>query len=223
MHAVHHPRRPAALALLVLLALAACSDSSSPPGVVRLTSNVSGLSFGVKEAGDPAVVRSLTITNEGTASSAPLEVTVEGTDAEVFRLDSAASSCIDMELAPAATCGIVLKFGGIAAGPQSASLFVDGGDGRPRIAVTLNGILQATLNVFAQGNGRGGVRAEPNGPACEAVCSLEFITPTVTLTPVPAADSRFVEWIGAPGCATTERCTLTLVDLNSVTVRFDLR
>ena len=219
-----HSRFAAPFALLLVLALASCSDmGTSPPGVARLTPGVTGLSFGVKEAGDPRVVRSVTITNEGSATSASLEVAIEGTGAAVFAVDEEASSCIDLELAPGASCSVVVSFGGAAAGPQSASLFIDGGPGIPRVAVTMNGILQALLNVFAQGNGGGGVRVEPDGPACDAVCSLTFIEPAVTLSPVPDAASRFVEWVGTPGCGTTERCTIPLVDLNAVTLRFELR
>ena len=133
---------------------------SSPPGVVRLTPSVTGLSFGVKEAEDPPVVRSVTITNEGTATSASLEVAIEGTGAQAFVVDAEASTCIDLELAPRASCSVVVSFGGSATGPQSASLFIDGGPGLPRVAVTLNGILQATLNGFAQDPGSSGVRFE---------------------------------------------------------------
>lgn len=216
-------RFPRAAALIALALLAACSDASTEPGSVELSSNVSGLSFGVKEAGDEPVVRTFTITNDGTAMSNPLVVTIEGTGAEYFEIEEPESTCVDLELSPGETCIVSIEFGGPGAGPQSASAFVNAGDGLPRIGVTLNGILQATLNVFVQGTGSGGVRALPDGPQCTAVCSLTFVVPSITLTPAPAAGSRFVEWIGAPGCATNEQCTMTLTDLNTVTVRFDLQ
>lgn len=217
-------RFPRASALLALAFLAACSDDTTePPGTVELSANVSGLSFGVKEAGDEPVVRTFTITNEGTAMSNPLVVTIEGTGAEYFEIEEPESTCVDLELSPGETCIVSIEFGGPGAGPQSASAFVNAGDGLPRMGVTLNGILQATLNVFVQGTGSGGVRALPDGPQCTAVCSLTFVVPSITLTPAPAAGSRFVEWIGAPGCATNEQCTMTLTDLNTVTVRFDLQ
>ena len=211
------------IALLALLAVSACSDAGTEPGVITLTPSVTGLSFGVKEAGDPPVVRTFQITNNGTALSEPLVVTIEGTGAASFTVAEPASSCIDLELTPGESCVVSIQFGGTAAGPQSATAFVDGGQDGQRIGVTLNGILQAELNVFLQGSGQGGVRVQPDGPMCNAVCSLSLVVPTVTLVPVPAANSRFVEWIGAPGCATNEQCTLTLADLNAVTVRFDLR
>lgn len=132
------------LAVLIVLAATACTDMPAGPGSgARLTTNVTGLSFGVKEAEAPPVVRTLTVTNEGNGTSDPLDITIEGTGAASFRVDSAASPCVDLEIAPRATCGVAVTFGGSASGPQSATLFIHGGDGMDRIGVTLNGILQA--------------------------------------------------------------------------------
>lgn len=216
--------RAALPTFLAFAFLASCSDDpTEPPGGAELAASVSGLSFGIKEAGQAEVVRTFTVTNTGTALSEPLIVTVEGTGADHFELNEAASTCIGLELTPDETCVVSISFGGAAAGPQSATAFVDAGDDEPRIGVTLNGILQATLNVYKAGTGQGGVRVAPDGPGCTAVCALTFVVPSVTLTPVPAAGSRFVEWIGAPGCATNEQCTLALIDLNTVTLRFELQ
>lgn len=211
------------LVALALIATACTDMPTGPGGSARLASNVSGLSFGVKEPGAPAVMRTLTIINEGTGTSGPLEVVIEGTGGAVFAIDSAASSCVGRRLAPAASCDVTVAFGGPAAGPQSATVFIDDGEGMDRLGVTLNGILQAILSVFIQGNGHGSVRVEPSGPGCEPVCALTLVSPTVTLTAIPAGDSNFVEWIGAPGCSTNTRCTLALIDINAVTVRFNLR
>lgn len=216
--------RPAIAAVVFAALLAACSDSPvEPRGGAELSASVTGLSFGVKEPGDPRVVRTFTVTNSGTARSEPLAIVVEGTGAEFFELDEPASTCVDLELSPGETCTVSLSFGGQGAGPLSASAFVDAGGDEPRIGVTLNGILQAILNIFIQGNGHGSVRAGQDGPSCDPVCSLTFIVPTVTLTAVPATGSRFVDWVGAPGCGTSVQCNLTLQDLNSVTVRFELQ
>lgn len=123
----------------------ACTDMpAGPGGSARLTTNVSGLSFGVKEAAGPAVVRTVTVTNEGNGTSGPLDVVIEGTGAAMFTIDAAASTCIDRRLAPGASCNVAVAFGGAAAGPQSATVFIDDGEGMDRIGVTLNGILQAS-------------------------------------------------------------------------------
>ncbi len=216
--------RPVSLALLTTALLAGCDDDSvQPPGSAELSANVSGLSFGIKEPGEPDVIRTFTVTNSGTDLSEPLVVSVEGTGAAFFELNEAESTCIDLELTPGETCTVSIAFGGQGAGPQSASAFVDAGDDEPRIAVTLNGILQATLNIFVQGTGQGSVRAEQDGQICSPVCALTFVVPTVTLTALPDAGSRFVEWTSPASCATNTQCTLTLIDLNTATVRFDLQ
>lgn len=227
MPSIHHiarrHSRAASLALMFAL-LAGCGDDSvQPPGSAELSANVSGLSFGVKEAPGPDVIRTFTVTNSGTALSEPLVVTIEGTGAASFELNEAGSTCIGLELSPDETCVVSIAFGGTAAGPQSATAFVDAGDDEPRIGVTLNGIQQATVTIVAQGNGQGSVRAGQDGPSCSPACSLTFVVPTVTLTALPAAGSRFVEWTAPAACATNTQCPLTLADLNSVTVRFDLQ
>ena len=216
--------RAASLGLLTLALLTACDDDSvQPPGGAELDANVSGLSFGVREAPGADIVRTFTVTNSGTALSEPLVITIEGTGAASFELNDAQSTCIDLELSPDETCVVSISFGGTAAGPQSATAFVDAGDDEPRIGVTLNGIQQATVAINVQGNGQGTVRAGQDGPSCSPVCSLTFVTSTVTLTALPAAGSRFVEWTAPAACATNSQCTLTLSDLNSVTVRFELQ
>ena len=163
------------IALLAAAFLAGCSDGPiEPPGGAELSTNVSGLSFGVKEPGDPDVVRTFTVTNSGTALSEPLAVVVEGTGAAFFEINEPASTCIDLELSPGETCTVSITFGGQGAGPQSASAFIDAGDDEPRIGVTLNGILQATLGIVLQGGGHRSVRAGQDGPSCAPVCSLTF-------------------------------------------------
>jgi hypothetical protein len=216
--------RAASLGLLTLALLTGCDDDSvQPPGGAELSANVSGLSFGVREATGADIVRTFTVTNSGTALSEPLVVTIEGTGAASFELNEAESTCIDLELSPDETCVVSISFGGTAAGPQSATAFVDAGDDEPRIGVTLNGIQQATVSIIKQGTGQGSVRAGQDGPSCSPVCSLTLVTSTVTLTALPATGSRFVEWTAPVSCGTNTQCTLTLSDLNSVTVRFDLQ
>ena len=216
--------RAASLGLLTLAFLTACSDGPvEPPGGAELSANVTGLSFGVREAPGADIVRTFTVTNSGTALSEPLVVTIEGTGAASFELNEAQSTCVDLELSPGETCVVSISFGGTVAGPQSATAFVDAGDDEPRIGVTLNGIQQATVSIIKQGTGQGSVRAGQDGPSCSPVCSLTFVTSTVTLTALPAAGSRFVEWTAPSSCATNSQCTLTLSDLNSVTVRFELQ
>ena len=228
MHSIHPTARrysrAASLGLLALALLTGCDDDSvQPPGGAELSANVSGLSFGVREAPGADIVRTFTVTNSGTALSEPLVVTIEGTGAASFELNDAESTCIDLELSPDETCVVSISFGGTVAGPQSATAFVDAGDDEPRIGVTLNGIQQATINVFKQGTGQGSVREGQDWPSCSPVCALTFVVPTVTLTALPAAGSRFVEWTAPASCATSTQCTLALSDLNSVTVRFDLQ
>jgi len=134
----------ASFALLSLILQASCTDMpSGPGGTARLTTTPPGLSFGVKEAGAPDVIRIVTVTNEGSAASEPLDITIEGTGAASFDLLEGTSTCIGLELARGATCTVAVSFGGQAVGPQSATLFIDAGQGQDRATVTLNGILQA--------------------------------------------------------------------------------
>lgn len=97
----------------------------------------------------------------------------------------------------------------------------DTGPGRGAVGVQLTGVVESKLNVYFQGTGHGVVSESSHNASCSAVCTLTLDVPTVTLTALPDPQSTFGGWVGAPGCATATTCTLTLVDLNAVTVVFD--
>ena len=85
----------------------------------------------------------------------------------------------------------------------------------------LTGTIESQLTIYAQGTGHGFVFESEHNTSCVPTCGMSFDVPTVTLTAQPDPVSTFAGWTGAPGCSTDPSCTLTLIDLNAVTVEFD--
>lgn len=209
------------IALLVLVALAGC-DSHPTALPAQLTSTLATIDFGYRAASAPPTVRAVSIENVGGTTSPPLSAAIEGSGKVAFRIDSASSSCIGQRLAPTASCAVLVSLGGPASGPVTASLVVGGtGDEDPRTVVALTGTIESQLTIYAQGAGHGFVFESEHNTSCVPTCGMSFDVPTVTLTAQADPVSTFVGWTGVPGCSTDPSCTLTLIDLNVVTVEFD--
>ena len=104
---------------------------------------------------------------------------------------------------------------------MSATLIVGAPGGPQSALVAMSGVLVSKLNVYYQGAGHGTVTESAHGTSCIATCTMSLDVPTVTLSASPDPESNFVGWTGAPGCGTNATCTMTLIDLNAVTVEFD--
>ncbi|MGL4648317.1 MAG: prealbumin-like fold domain-containing protein, partial [Caldilineaceae bacterium] len=77
------------------------------------------------------------------------------------------------------------------------------------------------LNVAVAGDGAGTVTSSPAGIDCGSTCSADYAAGTVvTLTPIPAALSRFASWTGA--CTGAGACVITMDAAKSVTATFDV-
>ena len=83
------------------------------------------------------------------------------------------------------------------------------------------------LSVLAAGDGSGAVISEPAGINCGETCTFEFestlampLQVTLTATPTPGTNSKFVGW---EGCTSdTNTCTVTMDAAKSVTARFEI-
>ena len=213
--------KKAALAALAALALAAC-DSDPTATAAFLTSTQPAVDFGRRDVTSAPVVRAIHIQNTGGSASDLLAISIFGPGKAGFRIDTAGSTCIGQRLAPNAGCDVAVRLDGQASGPLTATLQVIGGGPESSAAlVSLSGILVSKLNVYYQGTGHGTVTESAHGTSCIATCTLTLDVPTVTLSAAPDPQSNFVGWTGAPGCGTNLTCTMTLIDLNAVTVKFD--
>lgn len=78
----------------------------------------------------------------------------------------------------------------------------------------------AVLTVVRTGGGSGTVSSAPGGIACGADCDETYVAGTgITLSAMPAAGSRFVQWSG--GCSgSIDGCALTLATDNTVIAEF---
>lgn len=207
--------------LVALCLLAACGeDPNALPAV--LTPPAARIDFGRRAALAPPIIRALTFENTGGSASPSLVATLQGPGRVAFRTDTASSSCLGVRLAPATSCVVAVLLDGPASGPVSATLLVGGsGNEEPRVGVALTGVIQSVLDVHAQGTGHGWVIESIHNTSCVPECGFDFDVASVTLTAVPDPQSTFGGWVGVPGCSTDARCTLALIDLNAVTVRFD--
>ncbi|NUO65752.1 MAG: hypothetical protein HOQ11_13815 [Gemmatimonadaceae bacterium] len=206
---------------LLLACLVAGCDSDPTATAAFLTSTFPSVDFGRRDVTSAPVARAIHIQNTGGTASGALGVSITGPGAAGFRIDTAASSCIGQRLGANAGCDVAVRLEGQASGPLAATLVVGAGAGSQSALVALAGILVSKLNVYYQGTGHGTVTESAHGTSCIATCTLDLDVPTVTLTAVPDPQSNFVGWTGAPGCGTSSTCTMTLVDLNAVTVKFD--
>lgn len=216
------PHASRLLAALLLAGLVAGCDSDPTATAAFLTSTQPSVDFGRRDVTATQVVRAIHIQNTGGSASDLLAVSIFGPGAAGFRIDTAGSTCIGQRLAPNAGCDIAVRLDGQASGPLTATLqVIGGGPESPAALVTLSGTLVSKLNVYYQGTGHGTVTESAHGNSCIATCTLDLDVPTVTLSAVPDPQSTFVGWTGAPGCGTSSTCTMTLIDLNAVTVKFD--
>lgn len=80
----------------------------------------------------------------------------------------------------------------------------------------------ATLSVTLAGAGTGTVSSTPDGIACGAVCSADWLVgTTVTLTATPAGGSSFAGWSGAcSAAAIASTCVVSLAANAAVTASF---
>ncbi len=77
------------------------------------------------------------------------------------------------------------------------------------------------LGVSSAGSGSGSLASSPSGIACPGTCSYAYEPGTqVTITPTPAAGSRFAGWEGA-GCSGIASCQVTLGSETTATATFE--
>lgn len=114
----------------------ALTGTAAPAAVAAVTLTPASLGFDSQQVGTVSAVRTVTVTNSGTAPVTMSGATVQGPDAREFPVVS--SSCTG-PLAPGASCVIGVAFAPAAPTPRSATLVVsDTAAGSPR-SVPLSG------------------------------------------------------------------------------------
>ena len=234
------------LLALSLLATVACytEDDAISAVVARLTIDATSVDLGTRDAGGDVPVRVVTIRNEGDAVTGTLDVAFDsGATTGLTRSSGTTGSCGGHALLPGASCSIRLTLGGAGSGPQSGTLrVIDGAD--TLFAVAVQGAIRSALSIIfeANGAGHGTVAVVPTtavhgcigtancvvssqGAVCSATCGLSIDSPSITLIATPDASSDFLGFVRSPNespCTggVSDRCTLALTDLNSVTARF---
>jgi hypothetical protein len=240
-------RARAALVALALAATAACytDDETTAPGAVSLTLDTTAIDLGTREASTGTTPRRvLTLQNRGDASTGIIGVGfANGASGGLTVSNGTTGACGSHALAAGASCTIVVALGGQSSGPQSGTLLVAiDGAASPIFTVPVQGAIRSALTIAYQGTGHGTVSAQPaaavhgcigatncsasaQSVVCTATCGLAIDGESVTLVATPDASSTFDGFVRAAGdspCAplSGSSCTLTLADLNSVTVRF---
>ena len=150
-------------------------------------------------------------------------------------LSGSCSIVFDMNVAKTANFNPIPDFGSVFAGYSGLCTGIQAcstsGDFPPNTQLVARFELQAPtefpITVTMAGTGSGTVRSTPAGIVCTRLdgnfsgnCATSFATGTnLTLTPEPAAGSRFVEWGG--DCTGAGSCTVTMDQVHNVSARFE--
>ena len=188
-----------------------------------ITVSSPGLSLGSLNVGSVSATQVLTISNTGALTANLSTLTIIGTNAGDFALNS--NTCGSTLLA-GANCTIGVNFTPSAGGTRSASLTVTSNAANgPTNSVTLTGaglINQVTLTVVKAGTGSGTVTSSPAGINCAPTCAASFASgSTVTLTTTPAAGSVLGSWTGCDAVVGTTCTISSLAASRSVTATFN--
>ncbi len=166
----------------------------------------------------PAVLRNLQVLMSGSGSG-NVRSTPVGVDCTSGTCNAAFPEGSTVQLVATAVMGSAFRdWGGACAGNASVCSVVMS-DARTVIA---NFTTVATLTVVRTGAGTGTVISLPAGIACGTDCSETYaVGAGVTLSAMPAAGSRFVQWSGACGSA-ADACSLTLIGDTVLVAEFAL-
>ncbi|ACM19997.1 serine protease, subtilase family, DUF11 domain-containing [Geotalea daltonii FRC-32] len=155
-----------------------------------------------------STIRTLTIGNNGTTDLQLGTLNLSGTDADQFLIQN--DSCSGRAVAPIATCTFDLVFQPSRGGDFLVSLSIPSNDpDLPQGMISLSGSSLARYQLTVSPSGNGTVTSQPDGIACGASCSAQFVMGTVvTLTALPAADSILSGWGGA--CSGSGPCQVNM-------------
>ena len=82
--------------------------------------------------------------------------------------------------------------------------------------------IKFNLNIEKTGTGSGKISSKPAGINCGKTCKYAFKPGVLTLTAIPAKNSKFISWSGCDN-PTSNKCKMTLDADKTVTARFDIK
>lgn len=191
----------------------------------------SGKEFGNVGIGSAAGQRVLLSNSAGPDGLPVRGISVAGSDAGQFYLDTGDASngtCgPNPILEPGGSCTVTVWFVPTSSGAKSAELQISSPDPvTPLKTVALTGsgidLVTSSLVVTMAGTGSGSVYSNPVGMACSSgICLAEFVPwTTLALTAVPDSNSTFGQW--SEECSGTADCTLLMSTNRYVTANFNL-
>ncbi len=110
--------------------------------------------YGSVAAGQATAPFSFALTNGGVSTSAPIQCSIGGVDADDFQLGPASSSCCGTVLGPGASCEASVLFSPAAAGSKAATLDLSSGESGGLASATLAGNALVPANVTIDPTGQ---------------------------------------------------------------------
>ena len=174
--------------------------------------------FSDTAVGGVSIPQHFLLTNTGAADLVIGTVSLSGTDAGQFAVQS--NTCSNTTIAASDTCSVDVLFQPTAAGTKSAALNVQSNaPGTPVASAPLSGTALTPYQLTVVAAGSGSVSSVPVGIDCGADCTEQYLNGTmVTLTATPGLSSSFSGWSG--DCSGTGDCVLTMDAGKNVTANF---
>lgn len=174
--------------------------------------------FSDTAVGGASIPQRFLVTNTGAGDLVIGTVSLSGTDAGQFAVQS--DTCSAMTIVASDTCSVYVLFQPTAAGTKSAALNVpSNAPGTPVVSAPLSGTALTPYQLTVVAAGSGSVSSVPVGIDCGVDCTEQYLNgTTVTLTATPGLSSSFSGWSG--DCSGTGDCVLTMNAGRSVTANF---
>jgi PKD repeat protein len=175
-------------------------------------------SFSDTAVGGASIPQRFLVTNTGTGDLVIGTVSLNGTDAGQFAVQS--DTCSAKTILALESCSVYVLFQPTAAGTKSAALNVpSNAPGTPVVSASLSGTALTPYQLTVVTAGSGSVSSAPVGINCGVDCTEQYLNgTTVTLTATPGLSSFFNGWSGA--CSGTGDCVLTMNAAKNVTASF---
>lgn len=179
------------------------------------------INFGNVAVGGSSAAQGFTVSNIGAADLLIGTLSIIGTDASQYTIQS--DTCSGQTILPAGSCIVDVVFSPTSTGAKTADLTIPSSDpDTPSLSASLSGtgLTPYTLTVSKDGTGVGTVTSAPAGINCGVDCSEIYLDgTTVTLSAAAGGESSFDGWAGG-GCSGTGDCVTTITANTTVTATF---